>query len=188
MLLSWKIAGIRTNCPKKSQGFSCKEYIKDFYKQATLNCVAWAKIVTFPRIDFSVYSHPIVRPTNRMQTHVSFSWTYLVLLFPSSHLTMKDLFLQAGLSLLGLSRLRKAVKKVYGQEISGYFILILCSQFHILFYAGRPLPNTLALLLVCWAVALFLENKFTNVIHILAFTSVSLLIILHFSFTFFQHK
>ena len=40
---------------------------------------------------------------------------------------------------------RRAVRRTLGAVTSSLLTLVTCSQFHFLFYASRPLPNTLAL-------------------------------------------
>ena len=80
---------------------------------------------------------------------------------------------QVGYTLAGILYLRRTVDHLLGQSVGNAFLLLLMSQFHLLFYAGRLLPNTLALPLVAVAFALWMENKATPAISILTFTAVS---------------
>lgn len=53
-----------------------------------------------------------------------------------------------GATVLGsLSALRAQVKREFGNEVSTTFAIITATQFHLLFYASRPLPNVFALVL-----------------------------------------
>ena len=80
---------------------------------------------------------------------------------------------QATFSLLGLLRLRYAIQKTLGRLVGNAFVILTCTQFHLLFYAGRPLPNTFALPLVSSAVAAWmLGQQVDSVIALLAFTTV----------------
>ena len=42
---------------------------------------------------------------------------------------------------------RAAVRRVYGSSIANWMAALTAVQFHFLFYASRPLPNTFALVL-----------------------------------------
>ena len=55
--------------------------------------------------------------------------------------------------------LRRIVSARFGRDTGLYFALITCSQFHFLFYASRPLPNTICLVFVLWAFVRWLEER-----------------------------
>ena len=55
--------------------------------------------------------------------------------------------------LVSLQRFRAAIETKFGPETATWHLLITSSQFHIMFYASRPLPNIFALALALNAVA-----------------------------------
>ena len=85
-------------------------------------------------------------------------------------------FMQASFSVASLLYLGQALAVELGQAVGNAFILLLCSQFHLLFYASRPLPNTIALPLVAVAIASWMRKRTVAAICILTFTTVRLLI------------
>lgn len=65
----------------------------------------------------------------------------------------KDLHLHTARLILGASVLfaffgfARAVEDRFGQKVGSFLRLITLTQFHFLFYASRPLPNTFAMAL-----------------------------------------
>ncbi|GMS81372.1 hypothetical protein PENTCL1PPCAC_3547, partial [Pristionchus entomophagus] len=59
---------------------------------------------------------------------------------------------------LSFLRFARAIQAYLGREVATNLRVIVATQFHFLFYASRPLPNTFALVLVLYAVSLWLED------------------------------
>ncbi|CBK21965.2 uncharacterized protein [Blastocystis hominis] len=76
------------------------------------------------------------------------------------------------LNFMGIHRLRRALVKKYGSSAGHAFIWICCSQFHLMFYLGRPLPNTFALALVTYAFGCFLDGQYKHFISLFVFCCV----------------
>ncbi|KAF2074382.1 hypothetical protein CYY_004316 [Polysphondylium violaceum] len=73
----------------------------------------------------------------------------------------------AFLSFLALSQFRRAISSKFGKDTGIWFILITCSQFHLLFYMSRPLPNIFALVIVLYAYSFWLKNRLLSMVALL---------------------
>lgn len=58
-----------------------------------------------------------------------------------------------------LQRFRSAIEIKFGPETATWHLLITSSQFHIMFYASRPLPNIFALAIALNAAAFWLKGQ-----------------------------
>jgi alpha-1,6-mannosyltransferase len=80
---------------------------------------------------------------------------------------MAYLILIRGLLGLGVwhsfKTLRKAVESTLGKSISNWMVLIFMSQFHVLFWSSRTVPNTFALIVVQYAQAFWVRGTWTSV-------------------------
>ena len=64
----------------------------------------------------------------------------------------------AFLNCIGIHRLRKSIVRRYGMTAGNCLIFICCTQFHLMFYLGRPLPNTFATALVTYAIGCYMDG------------------------------
>ncbi|CEF70589.1 Dol-P-Man:Man(7)GlcNAc(2)-PP-Dol alpha-1,6-mannosyltransferase [Strongyloides ratti] len=76
-------------------------------------------------------------------------------------------------SLLLLSFLNfvRTVEKYFGKETALFLRLITASQFHFIFYASRPLPNTFAFIVILYIYSLILDEKYIRAIKLATFTT-----------------
>lgn len=76
------------------------------------------------------------------------------------------------MSLLGLKWFREAARAKFGREVAIFFTLLVCSQFHLLFYMSRTLPNIFALIFVLVGLGCWLEERWYALTAVFAFASV----------------
>lgn len=58
----------------------------------------------------------------------------------------------------------RSVNRKFGRETAMYLRLIMCTQFHYIFYMLRPLPNTFALILVMIVFERLLEGRYESAV------------------------
>ena len=64
-----------------------------------------------------------------------------------------------GLVLASFLVFKRAVRRRFGRGVAVWLSLVTLSQFHLLFYSSRPLPNTLALVPVLLALSFWLSSQ-----------------------------
>ncbi|XP_065314978.1 dol-P-Man:Man(7)GlcNAc(2)-PP-Dol alpha-1,6-mannosyltransferase-like isoform X2 [Gordionus sp. m RMFG-2023] len=69
----------------------------------------------------------------------------------------------------GFYRFYKSIYKKFGHSIARWTLIISSTQFHIMFYASRTLPNTFALIIFLWAFSYWLEDNIPIFISISCF-------------------
>ncbi|EFA84739.1 glycosyltransferase [Heterostelium album PN500] len=100
---------------------------------------------------------------------LSSPFQYVVEYFGGSKLCMLYV-VRAVLGFIGVTaliRLKRSIARKFGLEVAVCFALVVISQFHLLFYISRPLPNVFALSLVVLAYAYWLDNRSTVSISLL---------------------
>ena len=73
---------------------------------------------------------------------------------------------------LALRRLKRAVARQFGRQEATCFVAVVCTQFHLLFYLGRPLPNTFALALCTAALAEGVDRRWRRAVPLLVGAAV----------------
>lgn len=92
--------------------------------------------------------------------------------FPKIYLLYACRAILGAMVVKSLEYFNSSLKHQFGALTSNYFLLIVASQFHFIFYASRPLPNTFALVLALQAFSSWMESKNTKFIWYAAFAAI----------------
>jgi alpha-1,6-mannosyltransferase len=76
------------------------------------------------------------------------------------------------LVVLALKLFRLELQRLFGPTLATFFGVVCCTQFHLIFYMSRTLPNTFALAMVLIGFALWLQERYTRMIFVFTFTAV----------------
>lgn len=58
-----------------------------------------------------------------------------------------------------IKHFKNSISKVFGNSVGNWFVIITASQYHLMFYSSRPLPNIMAFPLVMVALSAWIRGK-----------------------------
>jgi alpha-1,6-mannosyltransferase len=88
---------------------------------------------------------------------------FLILLFSR--------FVLGALCIFCQSLFRDSIRKKFGESTSNFYALVLLSQFHLLFYMSRTLPNTFALVFTFIGFKYWLDEEYPRMFFVLGVTA-----------------
>ncbi|XP_055817593.1 dol-P-Man:Man(7)GlcNAc(2)-PP-Dol alpha-1,6-mannosyltransferase isoform X3 [Solanum dulcamara] len=77
-----------------------------------------------------------------------------------------------GIVLSTLRFFRIQIKKKFGSQVEAFFVILTVSQFHLLFYCTRPLPNILAFALVNLAYGFWFKGSLYAALNCMVFATL----------------
>ncbi|KAJ1372680.1 hypothetical protein KIN20_034889 [Parelaphostrongylus tenuis] len=89
---------------------------------------------------------------------------FFVMSYPKYWMLFVVRFVLGMTTVISFLNFSRAVSKNFGAETAMFLRIIVASQFHLLFYASRTLPNTFALILVLTVFHRCLENRYESAV------------------------
>ncbi|VVC30835.1 Hypothetical protein CINCED_3A017881 [Cinara cedri] len=63
-----------------------------------------------------------------------------------------------------IKHFHKTIEKIFGSGVGNWFLIITSTQFHVMYYSSRPLPNIMAFPLVMIAISSWITGKYKTLI------------------------
>ncbi|XP_050439362.1 probable Dol-P-Man:Man(7)GlcNAc(2)-PP-Dol alpha-1,6-mannosyltransferase [Adelges cooleyi] len=87
---------------------------------------------------------------------------FMILQFYAYNKFISQLLVRAVLGVVVITSIRyfqKSITKIFGKGVADWFIVVTASQYHLMFYSSRPLPNIFAFPLVMVALSSWIRGK-----------------------------
>ncbi|KAF3637951.1 Dol-P-Man:Man(7)GlcNAc(2)-PP-Dol alpha-1,6-mannosyltransferase [Capsicum annuum] len=119
----------------------------------------------------SILASPVIFLMNLLHLPKLYS-LYAVLVVTDFDFVCVVRMVLGGIVLSTLRFFRIQIKKKFGSQVEGFFVILTASQFHLLFYCTRPLPNILAFALVNLAYGFWFKGSLYAALNCMVFATL----------------